>query len=178
MENLVWRLRNTYANEWHIQTQNRWGHLFFIQAANKWNNLIHDKEVWTNKLELERLTDATQWLYFETDGCTAYWGNNRQRWLLLFSITAIQRDSQVLLFLIYSFVWTLVETAWKQSEESNRKSKLTHLAADKKTLHMMSLSSSLSMTTLFLLSSSLLPLSLFSLSLCEVWSSCCFPCRD
>ena len=49
-----------------------------------------------------------------------YWGNKWERWLLLFSMTAIQRDSQVLLFftLHSAFVWISVKAVWKQSEKS------------------------------------------------------------
>lgn len=97
-----------------------------------------------------------------------------------FSVTAIQRDSQVLLFLTLLLFACLCENVRKESQKSNRKtnsscirlSELIHGSRSQK--HPTSFLCSCRPSCLLLFC---LPNPVLFLSLCEVCSSCCFPCR-
>lgn len=104
MEHLVWRLSSIYSNEWPVFNS---GQMRSSASLNKQEEKpCNTWERGVNKQKPFRKWTETRLTYPKQKGKkgkkkeTTYWGNIQQLWLHLFSITAIQKDSQVLLFLV------------------------------------------------------------------------------
>lgn len=104
MEHLVWRLSSIYSNEWPVFNS---GQMRSSASLNKqeekpfntWERGVNKQKPFRKWTETRLTYPKQKWKKGKKKE-TTYWGNIQQLWLHLFSITAIQKDSQALLFLV------------------------------------------------------------------------------
>lgn len=104
MEHLVWRLSSIYSNEWPVFNSGQMRSSASLnkqeeKPCNTWERGVNKQKPFRKWTETRLTYPKQKWKKGKKKE-TTYWGNIQQLWLHLFSITAIQKDSQVLLFLV------------------------------------------------------------------------------